>query len=206
MERRVVITGIGALTPIGNNTAEFWDGLKNGKNGIAHITKFDTEAVQSKAVCAGELKNFDPTTVVEKKETKRLDMFSIYGMAVADEAVKMSGIDLESIDKHKFGVVFGSGIGGLTTIEEQGRRLVEKGINKIAPLFIPMAISNMAAGNIGFLYCITYGLGRFAIEFLRNDYRGEVGIFSTSQFISLFIVLLGVVAMAVNHKLKNADR
>ena len=148
MERRVVITGIGALTPIGNNTAEFWDGLKNGKNGIAHITKFDTEAVQSKAVCAGELKNFDPTTVVEKKETKRLDMFSIYGMAVADEAVKMSGIDLESIDKHKFGVVFGSGIGGLTTIEEQGRRLVEKGINKIAPLFIPMAISNMAAGNI----------------------------------------------------------
>ena len=77
MERRVVITGIGALTPIGNNTAEFWDGLKNGKNGIAHITKFDTEAVQSKAVCAGELKNFDPTTVVEKKETKRLDMFSI---------------------------------------------------------------------------------------------------------------------------------
>ena len=144
MERRVVITGIGALTPIGNNTAEFWDGLKNGKNGIAHITKFDTEAVQSKAVCAGELKNFDPTTVVEKKETKRLDMFSIYGMAVADEAVKMSGIDLESIDKHKFGVVFGSGIGGLTTIEEQGRRLVEKGINKIAPLFIPMAISNIA--------------------------------------------------------------
>ena len=71
-------------------------------------------------------------------------MFSIYGMAVADEAVKMSGIDLESIDKHKFGVVFGSGIGGLTTIEEQGRRLVEKGINKIAPLFIPMAISNIA--------------------------------------------------------------
>ena len=97
MERRVVITGIGALTPIGNNTAEFWDGLKNGKNGIAHITKFDTEAVQSKAVCAGELKNFDPTTVVEKKETKRLDMFSIYGMAVLMKQLKCLVLTLKAL-------------------------------------------------------------------------------------------------------------
>lgn len=146
MERRVVITGMGALTPIGNNVSEFWDGLKNGKNGIDFITHFDTE--DSKVKCAGEVKNFDPTTVVEKKEVKRNDLFSIYAMAAADEAVASSGIDLDSIDKHRLGVVIGSGIGGLITIEEQGAKLATKGMSRIAPLFIPMAISNMAAGNV----------------------------------------------------------
>lgn len=146
MERRVVITGIGAITPIGNNTKEFWEGLKNGKNGIDFITHFDT--TESKVKCAGEVKNFDPTTVVDKKEVKRNDMFSIYAMAAADEAVEMSGIDLESIDKHKFGVIIGSGIGGLLTIEEQATKMVEKGMSRIAPMFIPMSISNMAAGNV----------------------------------------------------------
>jgi 3-oxoacyl-[acyl-carrier-protein] synthase II len=146
MERRVVITGMGALTPIGNNVSEYWDGLKNGKNGIGIITKFDPS--ESKAKVAAELKGFDPESVVEKKEVKRLDMFSIYAMGAADEAVKMSGIDLESIDKYRLGVVVGSGIGGLQTIEEQAGRLESRGINKIAPLFIPMSISNMAAGNV----------------------------------------------------------
>lgn len=146
MERRVVITGIGAITPIGNNTAEFWDGLKSGRNGIDFITRFDTS--ESKVKCAGEVKDFDPTTVVEKKEVKRNDLFSIYAMGAADEAVKMSGIDLNAIDKHKFGVIIGSGIGGLCTIEEQSTKMAEKGMSRIAPLFIPMAISNMAAGNV----------------------------------------------------------
>lgn len=146
MERRVVITGMGALTPIGNNVAEYWDGLKNGKNGIDFITKFD--ASESKAKVAAELKGFDPESVVAKKEIKRIDMFSIYAMGAADEAVKDSGIDLESIDKNRLGVMVGSGIGGLQTIEEQAGKLESKGMNKIAPLFIPMAIGNMAAGNV----------------------------------------------------------
>lgn len=146
MERRVVITGMGAVTPIGNNIAEFWDGLKNGKNGITLITRFD--ATESKAKCAGEVKNFDPTTVVDKKEVKRNDLFSIYAMAAADEAVKMSGINLDEINKERLGVIIGSGIGGLTTIEEQATKMATKGMSRIAPLFIPMAISNMAAGNV----------------------------------------------------------
>lgn len=146
MERRVVITGIGAITPIGNNTAEFWDGLKNGRNGIDFITRFDTS--ESKVKCAGEVKGFDPSSVVDKKEVKRNDLFSIYAMGAADEAVKMSGIDLDSIDKHRLGVIIGSGIGGIMTIEEQSTKMALKGMSRIAPLFIPMAISNMAAGNV----------------------------------------------------------
>lgn len=146
MERRVVITGMGAITPIGNNISEYWDSLKNGKCGIGKITKF--EDPDCKITCAGEVKNFDPATVVEKKEVRRNDLFSIYAMAAADEAVKSSGIDLDAIDKHRLGVIISSGIGGLITIEEQATKMAEKGINRIAPLFIPMAISNMAAGNV----------------------------------------------------------
>lgn len=146
MERRVVITGMGAITPIGNDISQFWDGLKNGKCGIDKITKF--EDPDCKVTCAGEVKDFDPTTVVDKKEVRRTDLFSIYAMGAADEAVKMSGIDLDAIDKHRLGVIIGSGIGGLATIEEQSIKMNEKGINRIGPFFIPMAISNMAAGNV----------------------------------------------------------
>ncbi len=146
MERRVVITGMGAVTPIGNNISEYWNGLKNGKCGIDKITKF--EDADCKVTCAGEVKDFDPTTVVDKKEVRRNDLFSIYAMAAADEAVSSSGINLDAIDKHRLGVIISSGIGGLITIEEQAAKLTEKGINRIAPLFIPMAISNMAAGNV----------------------------------------------------------
>lgn len=146
MDRRVVITGMGAVTPIGNNINEFWDGLKNGKNGIDFITYFDTS--DSKVRIAGELKGFDATVAIEKKETKRLDLFSQYAIVAAKEAIEMSGIDLDSIDREKFGCIIGSGIGGLGVIEEQVIKMHEKGPSKIAPLFIPMAISNMAAGNV----------------------------------------------------------
>ena len=146
MERRVVITGIGAVTPIGNNINEYWDGLKNGKCGIDFIKNFDTEGMHVKI--AGEVKDFDPTVAIDKKETKRLDLFSQYALVAAQEAMDMCGIDLESIDKHKFGVIIGSGIGGLRTIEEQVTRMNEKGPNKVGPMFIPMAISNMAAGHV----------------------------------------------------------
>ena len=146
MERRVVITGMGAITPIGNNIPAYWESLEKGNCGICKITRF--EDPECKITCAGEVKDFDPTTVVDKKEVRRTDLFSIYAMAAADEAVAMSGIDLDSIDKERLGVVIGSGIGGLVTIEEQATKMATKGINRIAPLFIPMAISNMAAGNV----------------------------------------------------------
>ncbi len=146
MEHRVVITGIGAITPIGNNTADFWDSLKNGRSGVDIISKFDV--TDCKVKCAAEVKDFDPTTVVDRKEVKRNDLFSIYAMAAADEAVNMSGIDMDSIDKHRLGVIVSSGIGGITTIQAQSTKMALKGMSRIAPLFIPMAISNMAAGNI----------------------------------------------------------
>lgn len=150
MERRVVITGMGAVTPIGNNVKEFWEGLKSGKCGIDFIKSFDPSELKAKL--AGELKDFDPTVAVDKKETKRMDKYSVYAMVAAAEAVKSSGIDLESIDHDRFGVMIGSGIGGLCTIEEQAIKMHEKGPSRIAPLFIPMAIGNMAAGNVAIAY------------------------------------------------------
>jgi 3-oxoacyl-[acyl-carrier-protein] synthase II len=152
IERRVVVTGMGAITPIGNNIDEYREGLLSGKNGIDFITKFDYETEGSKVSVAGELKDFDPTTVVEKKEVKRNDLFCIYAMGAADEAVKMSGIDVKSIDADRFGVLIGSGIGGLITIEDNALKMAAKGMGRIAPLFIPMAIGNMASGNVAIRY------------------------------------------------------
>ena len=146
MERRCVITGMGAITPLGNDTASFWDGLKNGKNGIGYITRFDT--TDYKVKIAGEVKDFNAELYVNKKETKRNDLYSLYAVAAATQAVEESGLNLEEIDHDRFGVIIGSGIGGLQTIQEQVTKLCEKGPSKVSPLFIPMAIGNMAAGNV----------------------------------------------------------
>lgn len=150
MDKRVVITGMGVVSPIGNNIDDFLESLKKGKNGIDFITHFDTSDMKIKI--AGEVKNFDPTVAIDKKETKRMDKFSQYALVAADEAVKMSGIDLKSINEHRFGVIVGSGIGGLGVIEEQVIKMHDKGPSKVAPLFIPMAIGNIAAGNIAIKY------------------------------------------------------
>lgn len=146
MERRCVITGMGAVTPLGNDTASFWEGLKNGKNGIGYITKFDT--ADYKVKIAGELKDFNAELYVSKKDIKRNDLYSIYAVAAATQAVEESGLNLEETDLDRFGVIIGSGIGGLQTIQEQVTKLCEKGPSKVSPLFIPMAIGNMAAGNV----------------------------------------------------------
>lgn len=144
--KRCVITGMGAITPIGNDVDSFWDGLKNGVCGIDFIKSFDTENFKVKV--AAEIKDFDAEKYVPKKELKRNDMFSIYGVAAACQAYEMSGLDSEKIDHDRFGVIVGSGIGGLNTMEEQILKLGEKGPSKVSPLFIPMTIGNMAAGNI----------------------------------------------------------
>lgn len=150
MDRRVVITGMGAVTPIGNNVEEFRQGLMEGRCGIDFIKSFD--ASECKAKVAGELKDFDPTVAVDKKEVKRMDKYSLYALAAAKEAVESSKIDLDKIDHDRFGVMIGSGIGGLCTIEEQAIKMHEKGPGRIAPLFIPMAIGNMAAGNVAIAF------------------------------------------------------
>ncbi|MGY3749494.1 beta-ketoacyl-ACP synthase II [Vagococcus acidifermentans] len=144
--KRVVITGLGAVTPIGNTASDYWENLKNGKNGIAPITRFD--ASQTGITVAAEVKDFDPTQYMERKEAKRMDNFSIYGLAAAIQAVADSGIDVEKIDQDRFGVIVSSGIGGMETIQDQVIRMNKKGPQRIAPLFVPMAIGNMAAGNI----------------------------------------------------------
>ena len=151
MERRVVITGMGAVTPIGNNIEQYWDGLKSGRNGIDFIKSFDTSDFKVKI--AGEIKeDFDPLVAVEKRDLKRMDKFSVYAMVAADEAVKSSGIDLDAVDKDRMGVIIGSGIGGLPIIEENSRKMIEKGPGKVGPLCIPMTIGNMASGQVAIRY------------------------------------------------------
>lgn len=146
MERRVVITGMGAVTPVGNNVSEFWESIKNGRHGIAQITHFDTS--DSKVKIAAELKNFEPEKVIDKKEIRRLEPFSIYALYAAQEAVDNSGLDLEKVDPYRFGTIVGSGMGGIGMIEDQMIKMVEKGPARLAPLFIPSVISNIASGHI----------------------------------------------------------
>lgn len=146
MNRRCVITGMGAITPLGNDVESFWKGIQNGVCGIDFIKSFDT--TDFKVKIAAEVKDFDPTQYVAKKEVKRNDHYALFGLAAASQAFEMSGIKMDEMDATRFGVIVGSGIGGLYTIQEQIIRLNEKGPAKVSPLFIPMAISNMAAGNI----------------------------------------------------------
>ncbi len=146
MKNRVVITGIGAITPIGNNAKDFWNGIKEGKCGINEITAFDT--ADYKAKLAAEVKDFKVEDYIDKREARRMDKYCQFAMVAADEAVKDAEINMEEVDSERFGVMVGSGIGGIATIEEQHKKLMEKGPKRISPFFIPMIISNMAAGNI----------------------------------------------------------
>lgn len=146
MKNRVVVTGMGAITPIGNDVESFWQGIKNGKCGVDFITKFDT--TDYKAKLAAEVKGFNPEEFLDRRSAKRMDRFCQLAVAAAKEAVKNSKIDLDTIDRERFGVVVGSGIGGLGTIEEQHKKLLEKGPGRVSPMLIPMIITNMAAGNI----------------------------------------------------------
>ena len=146
MNRRVVITGMGAVTPIGNNVESFWKNSKHGKLGIDFIKSIDTENLEVKI--AGELKDFDSETVLGKKEVKRLDKFAQYAIIASEEAIKNSGLNLDEVDKERFGVFIGSGIGGFITEENSFKSLFDKGPKRVSPLFIPMAIINLAAGNV----------------------------------------------------------
>lgn len=144
--RRVVVTGMGAVTPLGNTAEEFWSNIKAGKVGIGPITKFDT--TDYKAKVAGEVKDFKPDEYMDFKTAKRMEPFSQYAAAAALMAVKDSGIDIEKEDAYRCGVIVGSGVGSMQATEREHKRLLDFGPNKIGPLYIPLMIGNMAAGNI----------------------------------------------------------
>ena len=146
MERRVVITGLGAITPIGNNTEEFWNGIKEGKCGIDEITHFDT--TNFKVKLAAEVKGYNPEEYFDRKAAKRLDTFSQFAIIAAKEAWKDSKLDKETENMERVGVIVGSGIGGLETMEKEMANIHEKGPDRVSPMFIPMNIANMAAGNV----------------------------------------------------------
>ena len=144
--RRVVITGLGAITPLGNNVEEFWKGIKDGKCGIDYIKSFDT--TNFKVKLAAEVKNYNPEDFFDKREARRLDKFSQYAMIASREAWKDSGLDKEKENMEKVGVVVGSGIGGIETIETENKKCNEKGPDRVSPMYIPMGILNMATGNV----------------------------------------------------------
>lgn len=152
MKRRVVITGLGAITPIGNNIDSFWEGIKLGKNGIDEISLFNAENLKVKM--AAEVKDFDPSNFIDKKDAKRMDRYTQFAVIAAEESIKDSNLDFNTLNRERIGVMFGSGIGGLCTIESQIRTLVAKGPNRVSPLTIPMAISNIASGTIAIKYGI----------------------------------------------------
>ncbi len=144
--RRVVITGMGAVTPVGNTVDEFWTSLVEGKSGTGPLTRFDSEGFSSHI--AAELKGFDPDHYIDPKESRRMDYFVQYAMACSEQAVKDSGLDLESINLDRSGVYIGSGIGGIETIEKQKEVLDKKSPRRISPFLVPMLIVNMASGMV----------------------------------------------------------
>ena len=146
MKKRVVITGLGVVSPVGSDVETFWKNITSGKSGIGRITKFDPTGFPVQI--AGEVKDFDPLKYFDKKEIRRLDPFIQFAVAAADQAVKQAGIDSDDIDKERVGVFIGSGIGGLNTTEEQHRILLEKGPRRVSPYCVPMEIINMASGMV----------------------------------------------------------
>ncbi|MBS6507750.1 MAG: beta-ketoacyl-ACP synthase II [Paraclostridium bifermentans] len=146
MKRRVVITGLGCVTPVGTGKETFWANIKDGVCGIDKITSFDASSFQTQI--AGEVKNFNPEDYINKKELKRMDRFTHFAIASSQMAVKDANLDLDKVDSEKMGVIIGSGIGGVATIEEQHKILLEKGNRRVSPFFVPMMISNMAAGQV----------------------------------------------------------
>ena len=148
--KRVVITGLGSITPIGTGKEDYWDSLVQGKSGVSHITNFDTEGYTS--TIGAEVVDFHPEEYMDKKEAKRMDKFAQFAVAATKLAIVDSKIELENIDKKRVGVILGSGVGGIGTLESEHTKLIEKGPRRVSPFFIPMMISNMGPGQITMTY------------------------------------------------------
>ncbi|MEQ8956139.1 MAG: beta-ketoacyl synthase N-terminal-like domain-containing protein, partial [Gammaproteobacteria bacterium] len=149
-QRRIVVTGLGMLTPVGNDVATAWDALKNGRSGIVNIENFDTSAFSTRF--GGTLKEFDCSAYIEAKEARRMDPFIHYGIAAGVQAVEDSGIVDAALDRQRTGVAIGSGIGGIKTIEETTLLMHRSGPRKVSPFFVPGSIINMIAGNLSIRY------------------------------------------------------
>lgn len=150
MKKRVVVTGMGAITPIGNSVDSFWDSVKQGKIGFGPISYFDTTDYKCKL--AAEVKDFNAADYMDKKAARRMEPFCQFAVAAAKEAIEDSGLDMTKEDPYRAGCAVGSGIGSLQAMEREHTRLVEKGPSKVAPLLVPLMISNMAAGNVSIAY------------------------------------------------------
>ncbi|MFS8540736.1 MAG: beta-ketoacyl-ACP synthase II, partial [Tissierellales bacterium] len=148
--KRVVITGLGPVTPIGIGKEEYWNSLIAGKSGVDYITRFDTEKFPTKI--AAEIRDFTPEDYIDKRELRRMDRFTQYALVATSLALSDGEISLEKEDKERIGVVLGSGIGGMETLEAEHSKLLEKGPKRVSPVFIPMMISNMASGQISIYY------------------------------------------------------
>jgi 3-oxoacyl-[acyl-carrier-protein] synthase II len=181
---RVVVTGVGAVTPVGIGAQNFWEALKNGKSGVVRVTRFDPSPFKSQIV--GEVKDFDPSKRLDVREIRRNDLFTIYALYTTAEAIESSGLDLESLDMDRVGVIYASGIGGENTWENEHTKLLEKGAGKVSPFFIPALIINMAAGMIAMKFGfrgINYGVvsacsssGHAVGEAFRKVRSGEMDI------------------------------
>ncbi len=151
-ERRVVVTGTGVISPLGNDTEQFWKNLVAGVSGAGPITRFDATAYDTRFAC--EVKEFTTEGLIERKDAKRMDRFVQYAVAASHEAIRSAALDLDQTNPERVGVILGSGIGGMETFELQHRTLIERGPGRVSPFFIPMMISDMAAGQVS----IQFGL------------------------------------------------
>ena len=188
MSRRVVITGLGAITPIGNNVDDFYAGIKEGRIGFDNISRFDTTDFRVKI--AAEVKDFAPENYMDKKAARRMEPFCQYAVAAAGEAIKDSGLEIEKEDPFMVGCAISSGVGSLQLFEKEHTRQLEKGGDKVAPLFIPMFISNMAAGNVS----ITSGLKGKNINVVTACASGTNSVgeaFRTIQYGDADVMLAG---------------
>ena len=148
--RRVVVTGMGIISPVGKTTSESWDNIKNGRSGISRITRFDPS--EHPIQIAGEIKNYDPFVYFDRKEIKKYDPFIQFALVAATEAIEGSGLNLDKIDRERAGVFIGSGIGGISTIEANKVLLIERGPGRVSPFFLPAALANLATGQVSMKY------------------------------------------------------
>ena len=188
MSRRVVVTGLGAITPIGNNVEAFWNGLKEKKVGIGPITYFDT--ADYKAKLAGEVKNFDPKQYMDPKAAKRMEKFCQFAVCAAKEAIEDAGLNMEQEDPFRVGVSVGSGIGSLQSVEREYSKMLQKGPNRVNPLLVPLMISNMAAGNVS----IQFGMRGKCINVVTACATGTHSIgeaFRTIQYGDADVMIAG---------------
>ena len=188
MKRRVVVTGMGAITPIGNSVEEFWKGVQEEKTGFGVISYFDP--TEYKCKLAAEVKNFEPADFMDKKAARRMEQFCQFAVAAAKQAMDDSGLDMEKEDPYRVGCAVGSGIGSLQSMEKEYGKLLEKGPNKVAPLLVPMMISNMAAGNVS----IAFGLKGKSINVVTACATGTNSIgeaFRTIQYGDADVMVAG---------------